>query len=168
MDDSIPLLLYLDRVSHGALTPDDPAGVWRTHQLLTGAVPNFVSSFYAFLRGDDGGMMAMEKAVEVLEDELSSHAMDFMCGPSLGVVDIALLPFMERIYCGVLGWYHGYHLDHFKLHFPHVDSWYDRCLEVPAVAGTIWTQRSQASFETQPFAEGLATRETYFREIYQK
>ena len=168
MDDSIPLLLYLDRISHGALTPDDPAGVWRSHQLLTGAVPNFVSSFYAFLRGDDGGMMAMEKAVEVLEDELSSHTMDFICGPSLGVVDISLLPFMERIYCGVLGWYRDYHLDHFQLRFPHVNSWYNRCLQLPAVVGTIWTERSQASFETQPFAEGLATREAYFREIYRK
>ena len=43
LDDSIPLLLYLDRVSHGALTPDEPTGVHRTHQLLSGPVPDLIS-----------------------------------------------------------------------------------------------------------------------------
>ena len=110
-------------------------------------------------------MESLEKAVAVFEDELGSHTMDFMCGSTIGIVDIALLPFLERIYCGVLGWYRGYHLDHFHFTFPHVDAWYARCVALPAVANTIWKERSQSSFETQPFGEGLATREAYFREI---
>jgi len=175
LDDSLPILNYLDRLSGGKLTPSDPEEAYHVYRVIANDITAFIGCFYGYLGGKVS--LAPSEVGRLAKLQASTAALEAAVGRGLAtpeqeitMADIALFPFLERaVGVELLDTYRGLSVAEFWLACPKLLQWYDRMLAVPAVAATLGTHRTAASLATQPYAgKPGQTRRDYLTHFYAK
>jgi len=173
LDDSLPVINFLDRLSGGKLMPQDPDEAYNALRVSANEVSNFVSGFYSVLRGKSDYAATEEGRIAKLEGCM--HALDAAVGSGLAsavqpltLADVALFPFIERSFgVGLLETYRSITMG--AGDYPLLWAWYERMTEEPAVKATLWQYRTGASLATQPYAgDATQTRAAYLTSFYRK
>eukprot|EP00013_Stygamoeba_regulata_P019735 CAMPEP_0177656958 /NCGR_PEP_ID=MMETSP0447-20121125/15895_1 /TAXON_ID=0 /ORGANISM="Stygamoeba regulata, Strain BSH-02190019" /LENGTH=224 /DNA_ID=CAMNT_0019161213 /DNA_START=18 /DNA_END=692 /DNA_ORIENTATION=+ len=105
MVESLVVAEYLDEVSEGpSLMGADPEERAYTRQWIAWFGDNYIPTFYQFMRAQEAAEQAekrekLEAALEVFEAQARKKAGEgpFLTGSTVGMLDVATVPFFERI-----------------------------------------------------------------------
>ena len=141
--------------------------------LYESQVRDYISSFYGFLgakssfaQTEHERLEKMTASIEALDAAVGCGLAD--TGEPITMADMAVFPFVERAFHSkLLTTFRGLSLD--RDSHPKLASWLERLLTLPAVQATLWTHRTAASLQTQPYpgAPGQSRLE-YLNDFYRK